>query len=166
MIIEFILTILIVGFVTAGLNIRFDRFFTILLLLFIFGMSITSAINIFLWVIMAVIELLGLMGTLSGIIAILLVPKDIAIELMRLEGNRNAIDMLRAYIDRLEASEIRNSSIHIDNRLNALNVTQSIGHNHTTAVTEAMAKNANANNLLLAQFSEKYDLIGNADVKK
>jgi len=52
MIFEFFLTILIVGFVTAGLNIRFDRFFTILLLLFIFGLSITDAINIFLWVIM------------------------------------------------------------------------------------------------------------------
>jgi len=52
MILEFFLTILIVGFVTAGLNIRFDRFFTILLLLFIFDFSIVKAINIFLWVIM------------------------------------------------------------------------------------------------------------------
>jgi len=52
MILEFSLTILIVGFVTAGLNIRFDRFFTILLLLFIFGLGITDAISIFLWVIM------------------------------------------------------------------------------------------------------------------
>ncbi len=52
MITQFLLTILIVGFVTAGLNIRFDRFFTILLLLFIFGLNITNAINIFLWVIM------------------------------------------------------------------------------------------------------------------
>jgi len=52
MILAFFLTILIVGFVTAGLNVRFDRFFTILLLLFIFGLSITDAINIFLWVIM------------------------------------------------------------------------------------------------------------------
>jgi len=52
MILAFFLTILIVGFVTAGLNIRFDRFFTILLLLFLFGLSITNTINIFLWVIM------------------------------------------------------------------------------------------------------------------
>jgi len=52
MILAFFLTILIVGFVTAGLNIKFDRFFTILLLLFIFGLSISNAINIFLWVIM------------------------------------------------------------------------------------------------------------------
>ena len=52
MIIEFLLTILIVGFVTAGLNIKFDRFFTILLLLFIFKFTIFQSINIFLWVIM------------------------------------------------------------------------------------------------------------------
>ncbi len=47
-----ILVSLIVGAVTAGIKIRFDRFFTILLLLFIFGFSIRSSINIFLWVIM------------------------------------------------------------------------------------------------------------------
>jgi len=52
MIIEFLLTILIVGFVTAGLTIKFDRFFTILLLLFIFKLTIFESINIFLWVIM------------------------------------------------------------------------------------------------------------------
>jgi len=52
MIIEFLLTILIVGFVTAGLNIKFDRFFTILLLLFIFKLTIFESINIFLWVIL------------------------------------------------------------------------------------------------------------------
>ena len=52
MLIPFLLTILIVGFVTAGLNIRFDRFFTILLLLFIFKFSIFQAVDIFLWVIM------------------------------------------------------------------------------------------------------------------
>ena len=52
MLFEFLLTILIVGFVTAGLNIRFDRFFTILLLLFIFNKSIFDSVNIFLWVIM------------------------------------------------------------------------------------------------------------------
>ena len=47
-----ILVSLIVGVVTAGIKIRFDRFFTILLLLFIFGLDIRSSINIFLWVIM------------------------------------------------------------------------------------------------------------------
>ncbi len=52
MILPFLLTVIIVGFVTAGLNIRFDRFFTILLLLFLFKFTIFKAINIFLWVIM------------------------------------------------------------------------------------------------------------------
>jgi len=52
MITQFLLTILIVGFVTAGLTIKFDRFFTILLLLFIFKFTIFKAINIFLWVIL------------------------------------------------------------------------------------------------------------------
>ena len=52
MIFAFLLTILIVGFVTSGLVIKFDRFFTILLLLFIFKLTIFEAINIFLWVIM------------------------------------------------------------------------------------------------------------------
>ncbi len=47
-----LLTSLIVGVVTAGLKIRFDRFFTILLLLFIFGLNIREAVNVFLWVIM------------------------------------------------------------------------------------------------------------------
>jgi len=51
MITPFILTILIVGIVTAGLKIRFDRFFVILLLLFLFGKSINQSIDIFLWVI-------------------------------------------------------------------------------------------------------------------
>ena len=49
---SFLLLIIIVGFVTAGLTIRFDRFFTILLLLFFFGFSIQQSVNIFLWVIM------------------------------------------------------------------------------------------------------------------
>ncbi len=53
MLTQFFLLVLIVGFVTAGLTIRFDRFFTILLLLFIFGLNIKTSINIFLWVIMA-----------------------------------------------------------------------------------------------------------------
>jgi len=49
---SFILTVLIVGFVTAGLNIKFDRFFTILLLFFFFKFNIDKSIDIFLWVIM------------------------------------------------------------------------------------------------------------------
>ncbi len=52
MIIEFLLTILIVGIVTSGLNIKFDRFFAILLLIFLFGFTIFDAVNIFLWIIM------------------------------------------------------------------------------------------------------------------
>ncbi len=52
MLTQFLLVILIVGFITAGLTIRFDRFFTILLLLFIFGFNIQNSIDIFLWVIM------------------------------------------------------------------------------------------------------------------
>ena len=52
MLLQFLLTILIVGFVTAGLNIRFDRFFAILLLLFLFKFNIFNAINVFLWIIM------------------------------------------------------------------------------------------------------------------
>ena len=48
----FLLTIIIVGFVTAGLNIRFDRFFTILLLIFLFNLPVHEAVNVFLWVIM------------------------------------------------------------------------------------------------------------------
>lgn len=52
MILEFLIAILVVGFVTAGINIKFDRFFTILMLLFLFKFTIFKAINIFLWVIM------------------------------------------------------------------------------------------------------------------
>lgn len=52
MITQFILTALIVGVVTAALGIKFDRFFTILLLLFLFKLTIFNAVNIFLWVIM------------------------------------------------------------------------------------------------------------------
>ncbi len=52
MILEFLFTILIVGIVTAGLNIKFDRFFAIILLIFILGLTVFEAVNIFLWVIM------------------------------------------------------------------------------------------------------------------
>lgn len=77
MIIEFLLTILIVGFVTAGLNVRFDRFFTILLLLFIFGLSIFEAVNIFLWVIM----LGALMILLDNKDKIIALPKKMKIKM-------------------------------------------------------------------------------------
>lgn len=53
MLIHYILIVLIVGTVTAGLTIKFDRFFTILLLLFISGLTIRQAIDVFLWVLMA-----------------------------------------------------------------------------------------------------------------
>jgi len=52
MIVNFFIVILVVGLVTAGLKIRFDRFFTILMLMFVAGYSIKDAVNIFLWVIM------------------------------------------------------------------------------------------------------------------
>lgn len=52
MILNFFIIILVVGFVTAGLKIRFDRFFTILMLMFVANHSISDAVNIFLWVIM------------------------------------------------------------------------------------------------------------------
>ncbi len=52
MILAFSLTILIVGVVTAGITIKFDRFFAILLLMFLFKYTIFDAINIFLWIIM------------------------------------------------------------------------------------------------------------------
>ena len=52
MILEFLLIILIVGIVTAGLNIKFDRFLTIIPLLFISNLVIFDAVNIFLWIIL------------------------------------------------------------------------------------------------------------------
>ena len=52
MLVPLVLTILIVGFVTAGLKIRFDRFFTILLLLFLFKKNIFDSVDVFLWVIL------------------------------------------------------------------------------------------------------------------
>ncbi len=52
MVLNFLIVILVVGLVTAGLKIRFDRFFTILMLMFVAGNPIKDAVNIFLWVIM------------------------------------------------------------------------------------------------------------------
>jgi len=61
MIPNFLIIILVVGFVTAGLKIRFDRFFTILMLMFVMKYSIQDSVNIFLWVIMlgALLILIG-----------------------------------------------------------------------------------------------------------
>ncbi len=52
MILQFIAIFLIVGFVTGGLKIKFDRFFTILLLLFLLGFGIHQAVDVFLWIIL------------------------------------------------------------------------------------------------------------------
>ena len=52
MLIPFLSTFLIVGIVTSGLNIKFDRFFTILLLLFLFKFNIHTSVDVFLWVIL------------------------------------------------------------------------------------------------------------------
>ncbi len=52
MLLPFLLLVLIVGVVTAGISIKFDRFFAILLLMFLFKYSIFDAVNIFLWIIM------------------------------------------------------------------------------------------------------------------
>jgi uncharacterized membrane protein YfcA len=48
----FILIALVVGFVTAGLKIQFDRFFAVLLLISILKVNAFQAVNIFLWIIM------------------------------------------------------------------------------------------------------------------
>lgn len=48
---SFFITALIVGFVTAGLKIQFDRFFAIILLISLMGFSVIGAINIFLWIV-------------------------------------------------------------------------------------------------------------------
>jgi|GEM_PF-1115952 len=77
MILEFLLTIFIVGFVTAGINIKFDRFFSILLLLFLFKFTIFDAINVFLWIIM----LGALMVILTNKDKISSLPKSMKIKL-------------------------------------------------------------------------------------
>lgn len=46
----FLIVSLIVGFVTAGLKIQFDRFFAIILLVSLMGLSVAGAINTFLWI--------------------------------------------------------------------------------------------------------------------
>ncbi len=52
MLLNFFIVILVVGFVTGGIKIRFDRFFTILMLMFVMHYSIRDAVDIFLWVLM------------------------------------------------------------------------------------------------------------------
>jgi len=46
----FFIIAIVVGFVTAGLKIQFDRFFAIILLMFLMGLSAFSAVNVFLWI--------------------------------------------------------------------------------------------------------------------
>ena len=49
-IIIFLAIPLIVGFVTAGLKIQFDRFFAIILLILLMKLSVVEAVNTFLWI--------------------------------------------------------------------------------------------------------------------
>jgi uncharacterized membrane protein YfcA len=46
----FFIVALIVGFVTAGLKIQFDRFFAIILLITLMKLSVFDAVNTFLWI--------------------------------------------------------------------------------------------------------------------
>lgn len=46
----FSIIVVIVGFVTAGLKIQFDRFFAIILLVTLMKLSVAGAVNIFLWI--------------------------------------------------------------------------------------------------------------------
>jgi len=77
MIVNFVLIAVIVGFVTSGLKIRFDRFFTILMLIFVAGKTITDAVDIFLWVIM----LGALMVILDNKDQIVQLPKQMKMKL-------------------------------------------------------------------------------------
>jgi len=47
----FFVIALIVGFVTAGLKIQFDRFFAIILLVLLMELSVAWAVNTFLWIV-------------------------------------------------------------------------------------------------------------------
>lgn len=80
MILPFVLTILIVGIVTAGITIKFDRFFAILLLMFLFKYTIFDAINVFLWIIM----LGALMILLNNKVKIVELPKKMKLKLFLL----------------------------------------------------------------------------------
>lgn len=51
MIIHFLILTLVVGIITAFINVKFDRFFILLLLIFIFGFNITKGVDILLWTI-------------------------------------------------------------------------------------------------------------------
>jgi len=50
-IMTFFVIALIVGFITAGLKIQFDRFFAIILLVSLMGLSVAGAVNTFLWIV-------------------------------------------------------------------------------------------------------------------
>ncbi len=77
MIINFVIITVVVGIVTSGIKIRFDRFFTILMLMFVAGETISDAVNIFLWVIM----LGALMVILDNKDKIAQLPKPMKIKL-------------------------------------------------------------------------------------
>ena len=47
----FFVIAIIVGFVAAGLKIQFDRFFAIILLVSLMGLSVAGAVNTFLWIV-------------------------------------------------------------------------------------------------------------------
>ncbi len=50
-ILVFLIIALIVGFVTAGLKIQYDRFFAIILLVTMMKLSVVGAVNVFLWIV-------------------------------------------------------------------------------------------------------------------
>lgn len=52
MIYQALALILIVGIVTAGIGVRFDRFFTLLLLIFLFNKGIFEGVDILLWIVL------------------------------------------------------------------------------------------------------------------
>lgn len=80
MLLPFTLLVIIVGVVTAGIFIKFDRFFAILLLMFLFKYSIFDAVNVFLWIIM----LGALMILLDNKVKIKELPKKMKLKLFLL----------------------------------------------------------------------------------
>lgn len=51
MILQFLILTLVVGIITAFVNVKYDRFFILLLLIFIFGINISKGVDILLWTI-------------------------------------------------------------------------------------------------------------------
>ncbi len=68
--IDFILIFAVVGIITAFLNIKFDRFFTIIMLLLVAGIAIKTSVEIVLWVVFfgAITVLLSNKATISKIL--------------------------------------------------------------------------------------------------